>query len=207
MTPHTPRLGHNQGPPLQPVTSYHLHGWRKAHRKAWKSPPIEIVRRRVRRAGELGLDYRRYTSILLDRGCTPEALTFESAGALMATANGAVSLDRTGLILPHAGVVEKLSTLERCRVFVVGRESGAAAAVEQLNALCGNVITAFRQCLDAERAETILELLRGHRIAPSACVLIGAGAAARMWKPTATLGAFVPATRYFAIPYNGSAVL
>ena len=42
--------------------------WRRAHRRAWKTPGREIALARLARAQELGMSYREYTAILLDRG-------------------------------------------------------------------------------------------------------------------------------------------
>jgi hypothetical protein len=65
-----PGIGHNGGPPLdEPLTaSWHLYCWRKAHRRAWKTPPREIALARLARAEELGMTYRQYTAIILDTG-------------------------------------------------------------------------------------------------------------------------------------------
>jgi hypothetical protein len=61
------RRGHNQGPPLV-ESSWHLVAWRIAHRKAWENPPIEVIRRRLKRAQALGMTYRQYTLEILERG-------------------------------------------------------------------------------------------------------------------------------------------
>ena len=64
-----PGLGHNCGPPLDPPgLGWHLFCWKKAHARAWKTPPREIALPRLARARELGMSYREYTAILLDRG-------------------------------------------------------------------------------------------------------------------------------------------
>jgi len=60
-------LGHNQGPPLVEST-WHLAAWRMAHAEAWKTPPLEVVRRRLKRAQALGMSYREYTLEILERG-------------------------------------------------------------------------------------------------------------------------------------------
>jgi hypothetical protein len=64
--------GHNGGPPLEdtaPVgVSWNLYCWRKAYRAAWKTPPREIALARLARAEELGMTYRQYTAVLLDKG-------------------------------------------------------------------------------------------------------------------------------------------
>ncbi|NKE45572.1 hypothetical protein HB662_12355 [Roseomonas frigidaquae] len=67
----TTPLGHNGGPPLEdpdPDEGYRLHCWRRAHRRAWRSPGREIVLRRLARAEELGMSYRDYTLEILERG-------------------------------------------------------------------------------------------------------------------------------------------
>ncbi len=66
-------LGHNGGPPLEPeedpgAVSWRSYVWRKAHKRAWKTPPREIALRRLARAEELGISYHDYTVELLERG-------------------------------------------------------------------------------------------------------------------------------------------
>jgi hypothetical protein len=70
-----PSIGHNGGPPLEdpPLTpdsseSWNHYCWRRAHKRAWKTPPREIALRRLQRAEELGMTYREYTAVILDRG-------------------------------------------------------------------------------------------------------------------------------------------
>jgi hypothetical protein len=60
-------LGHNQGPPLVEST-WHLAAWRMACREAWENPPIEVIRRRLKRAQALGMTYRQYTLEFMERG-------------------------------------------------------------------------------------------------------------------------------------------
>jgi hypothetical protein len=61
-------IGHNAGPPLDPGAGWRHFCWRKAHSRAWKTPPREIALARLARAEALGISYREYTSVLLDRG-------------------------------------------------------------------------------------------------------------------------------------------
>jgi hypothetical protein len=69
----TIRLGHNGGPPLEedPGRSWRLWCWKRAHKKAWASPPREIVLRRMARAKLLGMSYHDYTLEILERGRQP----------------------------------------------------------------------------------------------------------------------------------------
>ena len=65
------RIGDNGGPPLDegmPDASWHSWTWRRAHRRAWKTPPPEIALRRLARAEELGMSYKAYTLEIMERG-------------------------------------------------------------------------------------------------------------------------------------------
>ena len=52
-----PGIGHNQGPPLDAAVSWRRHVWKKARKDLLPKLPLEVIRRRVRRAAELGLEY------------------------------------------------------------------------------------------------------------------------------------------------------
>jgi hypothetical protein len=65
---------HNGGPPLEldpeeaGAVSWRSWTWRRAHKKAWKTPPREIALRRLARAEELGITYKEYQLEILERG-------------------------------------------------------------------------------------------------------------------------------------------
>jgi hypothetical protein len=63
-------IGHNGGPPLEddPQESWRLWCWKRAHRRAWKTPPRDIALRRLERAAALGMTYREYTIEIMERG-------------------------------------------------------------------------------------------------------------------------------------------
>lgn len=70
-------VGHNGGPPLDaedppdPGASWRRYCWRRAHRRAWKTPPREIALRRLERAEALGMTYREYALEIMERGRFP----------------------------------------------------------------------------------------------------------------------------------------
>jgi hypothetical protein len=66
-----PAIGHNQGPPLEddvPARTWSHYCWKRAHKAAWRTPPREVALRRLARAEALGMSYREYTAVILDRG-------------------------------------------------------------------------------------------------------------------------------------------
>ena len=66
-------IGHNQGPPLGGGWARFV--WTRAQKAAWKTPPPEVLRRRVALAAACGLTYREYALEIMERGrhLTPEA--------------------------------------------------------------------------------------------------------------------------------------
>lgn len=68
----TAPLGHNGGPPLEEENDdpagWRQWCWKRARKRAWKTPPREIALRRLARAEELGMTYREYTLEILERG-------------------------------------------------------------------------------------------------------------------------------------------
>src|SRR5690348_8328066 len=68
-------IGHNGGPPLDDprVGDWNYFCWRRAYKKAWKTPPREIALRRLARAEALGMSYREYQAIILDTGVYVDA--------------------------------------------------------------------------------------------------------------------------------------
>jgi len=61
-------IGHNRGPLLDAGVDWRSFCWRRAHAQAWKTPPREVTLARLARARALGMTYRQYTAVLLDRG-------------------------------------------------------------------------------------------------------------------------------------------
>lgn len=64
------QIGHNNGPPLEDDVNdaFVRYRWRKAHREAWKTPPMSILKFRVARAEAAGVTYEEYVAELLDTG-------------------------------------------------------------------------------------------------------------------------------------------
>jgi hypothetical protein len=61
-------IGHNNGPLLDANAAWRHFCWKKAHARAWRTPPREIALARLARAEALGMSYRAYTAVLLDTG-------------------------------------------------------------------------------------------------------------------------------------------
>lgn len=86
--------GHNGGPSMEPGYGWRRHSWTAARKALLPTLPIEVVRLRVRRAAELGLDYRTYASVRAASGHDVVAFLF-SSNALRVMGNTDTPPDRT----------------------------------------------------------------------------------------------------------------
>lgn len=77
-------IGHNGGPAMDPGQSWRRHCWTSAREALLPTLPIEVLRGRLKRAAELGLDYRTYAGLRAATGHDIVAILF-SSNALRAT--------------------------------------------------------------------------------------------------------------------------
>lgn len=61
-------IGHNSGQAEEPGKAWRTHVWRKARQELMPKLPIEVIRRRVKRAKELGLPYKTYAGLRASSG-------------------------------------------------------------------------------------------------------------------------------------------
>jgi phosphoglycolate phosphatase-like HAD superfamily hydrolase len=197
-------IGHNNGPPLGDISDVggvaRLYYWRKAHKAAWRTPPIEIVKLRYRAAEQLGISYKDYTSILLDRGRRPSAIFFDLAGALVRTRNNVIDTDRNGAVTLMPGVRKKLQRLGDCSVFVIAKSVRARETVEgyvnQVSDCCSIKVT-DHAIGDGATLDMVNDLLAKLRIPASQAVLVGDTVEAEKSAEAAKLARFFWAWHYF----------
>jgi phosphoglycolate phosphatase-like HAD superfamily hydrolase len=205
-------IGHNNGPPLGDISDVggvaRLYYWRKAHKAAWRTPPIEIVKLRYRAAEQLGISYKDYTSILLDRGRRPSAIFFDLAGALVRVRNNEIDTSRDGAVTLMPGVRQKLRRLSDCSVFVISKTTRSRETIEgyidQVSDSCGGRVTDY-SIGDGTALDMVNALLAKHRIPASQAVLVGDRIEAEKCAEAAKLARFFWAWHYFGEKIMASA--
>ncbi|WP_368744686.1 hypothetical protein [Desertibaculum subflavum] len=170
-----PSIGHNGGPPFE--QTFRGFAWRKAHAKAWRTPPREIALARLARAERIGLTYRDYQSVLMDRGVNLSAVVL-APGVLKA--------------MPKAAVREKLAAIRGATLFVCLDPRDLVDADWLVTA--SEVIRASR----ADLAAVIVEALSDRLLPPLAAFLVGTSDADRAIAEMAGLPLYKPAAEYFA---------
>ena len=96
--------GHNGGPTLEPGTAWRRHCWKKARAELLPAMPLEVIGYRMKRARELGLDYRTYAGVRATTGRDIVAFLFSSNALRIAASALAMPADRDRkLAALHAG--------------------------------------------------------------------------------------------------------
>jgi hypothetical protein len=182
-------IGHNNGPAMDAGVSWRRHAWTRARADLLPTLPIEVVRLRVRRAAELGLDYRTYAGVRAATGRDVIGFLFSS---------NALRVLRPGDSLPQAHAV-RLADIRAGRIGLANPPLAPAA----LAAACGGALdaTAAAPRLLAPWAEARATIDAARLAAgwpADAVILVGAHDLERGWCEAGRLAAYLPAERYFA---------
>lgn len=179
-------IGHNRGPTMEAGRGWRRYAWKRARAELLPKMPIEIVRRRVKRARELGIDYKAYAGIRAATGRDVIALLF-SDNALRLLRSGQMPVERQNaldeirgapaLALVHAPLNPSEIARQNPVLFRVGQ-------APEFTAAWGDV-----------RAR--VQDLKGS-IPADGLVVIGETWTERDWCMAARLAGFIKADRYFA---------
>ncbi|SFI49971.1 hypothetical protein [Celeribacter neptunius] len=179
-------VGHNGGPSMDGGVSFRRFAWQQARKGLLgERLPVEVIRRRVRRAEELGLPYRSYASI---RAATGR----DVLGFLFST--NALRLIRQGDRLP-VQYADKLARLKAARLAAVHAplDPGAIAALDEIDR-AGDAPRAFADW-SVQRAG--LKEILGDKLPRDAVVLISEAAFEAEWCASGKLAGAIPAPVFF----------
>ncbi|NNU80478.1 hypothetical protein HMH01_08495 [Halovulum dunhuangense] len=186
-------MGHNDGPPLDAGASWRRFAWKKA-RAELLGPrlPVEVIRRRVVRARELGLAYPDYAAILLGSGrdITAFLFTCEAIGLRLAR--------RLDLPEPSRARLASLIRCERAILAPEGEAPGDFAA--ELQEVSGLTFVAGAAPAPAaswgESRAALLDLLGSAGLPANAVVMVGTRPLESRWAEAAALARFLPAEKW-----------
>lgn len=185
-------IGHNGGPSLEGGVAWRTHCWRAAREELLPTLPVEVVRLRVRRAKEIGLDYRTYAGVRATTGRDVVALLFSTNALRLLAPQDELAGDRAARLaaIRDAGrLVAAQPPLDpRAVADDLARRSIAVEAAARAPTLFDS--------WTATRAR-IMALLSEARRPADGVVLVGETDLERDWVAAARLAAFVPAARYF----------
>jgi hypothetical protein len=178
-------LGHNNGPTMERGGSWRRYTWTRARAELLPTLPIEVARRRVRRAQELGIDYKSYAGIRAATGRDIVALLF-SSNALRLLRDSRIDAARS----------DRLASLRQVDFLALVHLPHDPARTASANPIL----------LAADRAPGLIETWSETRrrihalkggIPADGIVVIGETHLERGWSETARLAGYIAADRYF----------
>ena len=177
--------GHNGGPTMEPGGAWRRYAWDRARAELLPKLPLEVARRRVQRARELGIDYRSYAGIRAATGRDIIALLF-SSNALRLLRQERLDAERAA----------HLAGIRQADLLALVHGPLDPQAVIRLNPIL----------LRADRAPGLADTwsetrarvldLKG-RLPGDGVVVIGETALEREWCEAGRLAGFLSAARYF----------
>jgi hypothetical protein len=180
-------IGHNRGPSLEGGVSWRRHCWQAARERLLPVLPVEVVRLRVRRAKELGLDYRTYAGVRAATGHDVVAFLFSSNALRVSVLRPALPEDRAGKLLSVTG----------CGRVALAVAPLTPGMVEMANPLVLDAahpapfaLAGFGEMRDRMRAAL-------GRVPPDQVILVGDLGLERDWCAAGRLAGYLPAERYF----------
>lgn len=182
-------IGHNNGPAMERGHTWRSYQWRRAQQKLMPNTiPLMIVRMRVKRAAELGLDYKTYASIRQTSGQDIMGLLF-SSNALRIMANGAMMPEDRNRALEAIKSAQKLSLVHR-----PVRPEDALAANPVIDAT--EAAPLFTDSWSDMRAR-LQSFMRARRLPGNQVLVIGDAPLEDSWTAAAKAGGYVSADQYF----------
>ena len=181
----TPGPGHNGGPSLEGGTSWRRHCWTQARERLLPTLPIEVVRLRVKRAAELGLDYKTYAGVRAATGHDIVAFLF-SQNALRLQPPAPLPQDRAA----------RLAAIAACGRIALAQTASPDAVLDAAQGLLDEAHAAPALLGSFAQARQSLRTALG-RIPPDRVLLVGDHALERDWMLAGRLAGFLPAERYF----------
>ena len=161
--------------------AWRTHCWRKARKSLLKTLPIEILRVRVARAAEIGLDYKSYASIRAASGHDVIAFLFSS---------NALRVLPKSIVMPEDRVL-KLDAMQN-----VDRFAALHAPLKALPEMPSFPAPNARHTWGETRG-IILDQIHARNLPRDGVVVIGDTSHERAWSEAARLAGYVSAERFF----------
>jgi hypothetical protein len=183
-------IGHNKGPSLERGQKWRAFQWQKAREAAMpKTIPLMVVKMRVARARELGLDYKAYAAIRQATGRDILALLFSSNALKVMRADAPRIPVREADIL---GAVENAQKLALVHLPL------SAAAVHSANPVLDHVDAAPRFTASwSQMRDHLGDMVQRRKLVGDQVLIVGDTGLERDWVAAAQAAGYLEASRYF----------
>jgi len=183
-------IGHNQGPSLEIGHKWRAFQWQKAREAAMpKTIPLMVVKMRVKRARELGLDYKAYAAIRQATGRDILALLFSNSALRVMHADAPrIPVDRANVLDCVQGA-QKLALVHRP---IVPAEFEAANPVMDHVGQAPKFTDSW-----TEMRNHLHHAVRQRKLVGDQVLIIGDTAFERDWCAASKAAGYLASARYF----------
>lgn len=179
-------IGHNNGPSMERGFAYRRHLWTKARKDLVPTLPLFVLKMRVNRAKELGLDYTTYAGVRASTGRDVIGFLFSSNALRMKT----VTLDE-----PHARALDQIK--DAGKVAMIHRPLVADdVAARNITLDAAYSAPAFNQSWTMMR-DQVRGALLDQKLPRDGVLVIGDTTLEREWADAGKTAGYLPADRYF----------
>lgn len=186
-------IGHNRGPAMDAGREWRRHCWTRARAELLPKLPLEVIRLRVARARELGLDYARYATVRATTGRDVVAFLFSTNALRLMREDDRLDADRRARLAALVGCGRRLAAY--APTDPAGLAAWLAAAGIPFEAAIRAPTVA--DSLPATRARLLAALEPG-RLPRDAVMVVGDTPLEARWPAIAGLAGHVPAEDWFA---------
>lgn len=183
-------IGHNGGPTIAAGTGWQRHCWRKAREDLLPRLPLEVIRTRVRRAAEIGMDYRAYATVRATTGTDIVAFLYSSNALRLFREHQALEAARAEKLRAQVNVGQRLAAQPP----LDPDAALAALAGQGIGFDAGHPAPSIALNFPALR-RAIREMLPG--LPSSGVMLVGDTGWERDWSVAGRLAGYLPAERFF----------
>ena len=177
-------IGHNNGPAMDRGVSYRKHVWTMARRDLLPVLPLPVVRRRVKRAAEIGLDYNTYATVRATTGRDVVALLFSSNALRLFMADQKLQQDRRDKLAQISNCERRAITIAPLLPDHVGEDVlDAVFAAPSVHANWPQAAAAIAKARASHHAASVL--------------MVGDTSLEREWSMAGRLAGYLPAERFF----------
>ncbi|MCG7624545.1 hypothetical protein [Epibacterium sp. Ofav1-8] len=184
-----PGLGHNGGPSMEPGRLWRTHAWRSAQKKLMPNTiPKLVLHMRLKRAAELGMDYKTYAKVRQTSGQDVLGLLF-SANALRLFGGPAIPAT-------EAAVLGQLDGAGRLALVYRPLRPAQVQAANPATLDAVGPAPVFTEGWGAMR-DKVQGVMRERGLSGASVVVIGDAPLEREWTTAGRAAAYLSAAEYF----------
>jgi len=184
--------GHNGGPSLEGGKSWRTQCWRSARTALLPRLPVEVVRLRVRRAAEIGLDYKTYAGVRATTGHDLVAFLFSTNALRLLRDQDRMRADEAGKLAGLAGIGRLVAVQPPLDPVRTAARLGEQGVEVDSAARAPHLGDSWRETRDR-----LLAMAATVRAPADRVLVIGETMLEHDWAATARMAGFLPASRYF----------